>query len=177
MLRRILRSFPPSSYKYSPILRQRAIIAPLRRLGPSLLIFLAVSATTAATIIKIHGDAVQRPNKSKKPAASVWMPLEIIFDFLMSHRNGPLPPPTADEMLDLFSNAEIPMEEAKGVRRIDGIILPGNSPMEDTLQHTSIRFSSTLSYSRDLTGALLRLRPPRSREYRDDISIQAVFFD
>ncbi|KAF8809367.1 protein serine/threonine phosphatase 2C [Phlegmacium glaucopus] len=30
---------------------------------------------------------------------------------------------------------------------------------------------------RDLTGALLRLRPPRSRRYRDDISIQVVFFD
>ncbi|KAF8809366.1 protein serine/threonine phosphatase 2C [Phlegmacium glaucopus] len=30
---------------------------------------------------------------------------------------------------------------------------------------------------RDLTGALLRLRPPRSRSYRDDISIQVIFFD
>lgn len=29
---------------------------------------------------------------------------------------------------------------------------------------------------KDLTGALLRLKPPRSRRYRDDISVQVIFF-
>ncbi|KAF8809345.1 protein serine/threonine phosphatase 2C [Phlegmacium glaucopus] len=144
MLRRILRSLPTSSYKYSPILRQRTIIAPLR---PSLLMFLAVSATTAATIITIHGDADQPPNKPEKPAASVQMPLETIFGDLMSHRNGTPPPPTADETFDLHSDSEIPKEEATGVSRIDGILLPSNSPVEDTVQHVSIRFSSALNYS------------------------------
>jgi len=130
MLRRILRSFPHSSQssrQYSPIVRQRRALvaaAAAAPLGPSLLLFLGVSATTVATfIITIHGDAAQPPpNQPEKPDLSIRKSRDTPFDYLIPHPISPSP--TANETFDSCSDAGIPQEKTTGVSRIDGILLP-----------------------------------------------------
>ena len=124
MLRRIIRSLPRSSqtsYKYSPVLHQRTIVAPL---SPSLVICLGVSVATFATIATIHGDATPQEPADQivqvelDNTALTRVPLD---NFLVLHEKPPSP--TTDEMFDLSSESQVLAEEALGINRIDTILL------------------------------------------------------
>ena len=124
MLRHIFRLLPHSSQasnKFSPIFRQRTIVA----LRPSLYVCLGVSVVTFATIITIHGDATQAPPdktvQTIKVDNSVYIP-RISFNNYLVPQQKPLSP-TTDETFDLSSQSSIPEEKAVGFSRIDTILL------------------------------------------------------
>ena len=115
MLRRILRLLPKSpqaSNKFTPLFRQRTIVAPLRP-SSSLFICLGVSVATFATIITIHGDASDDRSLVQIQKSS--------FDYLFPRKTPPSP--TTDETFDLSSESGIPSEKAIGISRVDTILL------------------------------------------------------
>lgn len=123
MLRHILRLLPHSSRasnKFSPVFRQRTIVAPLR---PSLfIVYLGVSVATYATIITIHGDVSQAPaGQPKEVDKTVQMPRSSFYEHL--HPQEKLPSPTTDETFNKSSESRIPDDIATGISRIDNILL------------------------------------------------------
>ena len=120
MLRRILRLSPhlsQASNKFSPVYRQRTLVAPLR---PSLFIYLGVSVATFATIITIHGDAAQAP--ASDDSTPVQTLKSSFRNYLLPQKTPPSP--TTDETFDLSSGSGISSEKAIGISRVDTILLP-----------------------------------------------------
>ena len=119
MLRHILRLLPHSSQasnKFSPVFRQRTLVAPFR---PSLFICLGVSVATFATIITIHGDEAQAP--ARNDPTSIKIPKSSFQIYLLPQKTPPSP--TADETFDSSSGSGIPSEKAIGISRVDTILL------------------------------------------------------
>ena len=110
MLRRIFRSLPRSSQP-SQVFRQRTIVAP----RPSFFLYVGVSVATLATIITIHGDAIQpsadQPKKLESPVQKSQVPPS---DLSLS---------STEETFDKASQSVIPEDKATGTSRFDAIVL------------------------------------------------------
>jgi hypothetical protein len=122
MLRRLLRFSFHASNKFSPIFRQKTIVAPL---SPSLCICLGVSVATFATIITIHGDAKEPQAADHQPEkldSSVQKRTSLLNNYLLRPQSIS-PSPTTDETFDSSSDSSIPKDEATGIGRIDTILL------------------------------------------------------